>query len=130
MPSYLDRARAALQSLFHADAKAPMPADPQASGTSIDGHLVLTGEGLTFADPARAAADAAAWLTIFEAALERHVPVAAQALEVVRAQTDRFSAETLLWGRTERNRVMEMLRPRAGLAARLAQMRNADCSRD
>ena len=46
-------------------------------------------------------------------------------LELIRAQTSHLSADEMLWGTVECRRFVALLRPRPGLAARLADM--LDC---
>src|SRR5215468_7513987 len=121
MPDYFSRARAALRHLLDGAPKGE--ASNVGVPVPIDDNLALVDGRMAFANPDRAAEDPSAWLTLFEAALERSVPIADTALDLLRAQTRELSAETMLWGTTERARFISLLRPRAGLSQRLSEMR-------
>jgi [protein-PII] uridylyltransferase len=121
MPDYFERTRAALRHLLGARpaARVANPVIP----VPIDDNLVLAGGRVAFANPERAATYPTAWLALLEAALERNVPIGDAALELVRAQAGRLSADTMLWGSVERSRLIGLLRPRPGLSMRLSEMR-------
>ena len=124
MSDYFDRTRAALRNLFGARPPAATEAAPIVS-VPIDDSLAIAGDRITFVNPDRAATDPRAWLHLLEGALEHNLPVADQALELIRAQTNRLSADEMLWGSVECRRFVALLRPRPGLAARLEEM--LDC---
>ena len=126
MSDYIDRTRAALRNLFGArPPAAPDAAAEPLVSSPIDDALALAGGHITFANADRAATDPRAWLRLLEGALERSVAIADPALELIRAQTSRLSADEMLWGTVECRRFVALLRPRPGLAARLADM--LDC---
>ena len=126
MSDYIDRTRAALRNLFGArPPAAPDAAAEPLVSSPIDDHLALAGGHITFANADRAATDPRAWLRLLEGALERNLPIADPALELIRAQTSHLSADEMLWGTVECRRFVALLRPRPGLAARLADM--LDC---
>jgi [protein-PII] uridylyltransferase len=126
MSDYIDRTRAALRNLFGGRPSAPPDASEEPVVSSpIDDHLALVGGRITFANADRAATDPRAWLRLLEGALERNVPIADPALELIRAQTSRLSADEILWGTVECRRFVALLRPRPGLAARVADL--LDC---
>jgi [protein-PII] uridylyltransferase len=121
----LHRTRAALKHLLGGrPADAGGLAAPAAT-VPIDDLLALAGGQVTFLDVDRAAADPRVWLRLFQAAVERGLPIADSALELIRAHTSRLTADAMLWGSVERRRFVALLRPREGLAARLQQLR--DC---
>ena len=122
MPAYFERTRAALRHLL-GGRPAPQAAASPAVSVPIGGDLVFTDGRVAFAYPDRAATDATAWLDLLDAALERNAPIAASALDALRGQAGRRSAETLLGGREERSRLIGLLRPRPGLSARLQELR-------
>jgi [protein-PII] uridylyltransferase len=126
MSDYLDRTRAALRNLF-GTRPSPEPAAPPEPHVSepIDDHLALAGGRITFVNFDRAAGDPRMWLRLLEGALERNLPIAASALELLRAQASHLSADEMLWGTVERRRFVTLLRPRPGLAARLSDL--LDC---
>jgi [protein-PII] uridylyltransferase len=84
-------------------------------------------EGITFADPAAAAAAPAEWLRLFDAAVSRNVPVADDALALIERelQLRKHGPEALHPTVHHKRRIVDFLRPRPGLAARLGEMR--DC---
>jgi len=126
MSDYFDRTRAALRNLFGPrPSSAPDAAAEPLVSSPIDDYLALAGARITFASADRAATDPRAWLRLLEGSLERNLPMADSALELIRAQTSRLSADEMLWGTVECRRFVALLRPRPGLAARLADL--LDC---
>jgi [protein-PII] uridylyltransferase len=93
----------------------------------IGENLLWVVEGITFSDTAEAIAAPATWLRAFEAAVSRNVPVADDALALMEREQEaaRYKPETFLPTVADRHRLLQFLRPRPGLAARLAEMR--DC---
>jgi [protein-PII] uridylyltransferase len=123
MSDYLDRTRAALRNLFgtRPSAEPAAPAEPVVS-EPIDDYLAVTGDHITFLSADRAATDPRAWLRLLDGALERNLPMAGSALELIRAQASQLSADEMLWGAVECRRFVSLLRPRPGLAARLGEL--------
>ena len=101
MRDYFDRTRTALRHLL--GTRPDVRAESPGISVSIGDDLVLADGGVAFANPDRAATDPTAWLAALEAALERHVPIGDAALELIRAQAGRLSADTMLWGSVERS---------------------------
>jgi [protein-PII] uridylyltransferase len=93
----------------------------------IGENLMWVVEGITFVDNAKAAASPASWLRAFEAAVSRNVPVADEALALVEReqQVNTYAPEVFHPTEEDRQRVVQFLRPRPGLSARLSEMR--DC---
>jgi [protein-PII] uridylyltransferase len=93
----------------------------------IGENLMWVVEGITFADTAKAAAEPADWLRAFEAAVSRNVPVADDALAVMEREQQRhqYPPEVFHPTREHQRRILQFMMPRAGLAARLGEMR--DC---
>ena len=81
MPGYFERTRSALRHLLGGRPAPRAAASPDVSAVSvpIGGDLVLVDGQVAFAHPEQAATDATAWLGLLDAALERHVPIAASA---------------------------------------------------
>src|SRR5262249_18728845 len=121
MTDYLSRARLALRNILGVRSPAAV-ATPSVS-VPIDDNLATVDGRISFANADRAAVNPSAWLTLLETSLERNVPIADEALDLLRAQTRGLPADMLLWGRAERGRFMSLLRPRPGLSLRLAEMR-------
>jgi [protein-PII] uridylyltransferase len=90
-------------------------------------NLVWVVEGITFADGASAVASPAEWLRVFEAAVSRSVPVADDALALMEReqQVHGYLPEQFHPTADHRQRIIQFLRPRPGLSARLSEMR--DC---
>jgi UTP:GlnB (protein PII) uridylyltransferase len=126
MSDYLDRTRAALRNLFgtRPALEPTAPAEPLVS-EPINEYLAVAGDHITFVSADRAATDPRAWLRLLEGALERNLPMAASALELIRAQASHLLADEMLWGTVECRRFVSLLRPRPGLAARLGEL--LDC---
>ena len=93
----------------------------------IGENLMWVVEGITFVDSAKAAAEPADWLRIFEAAVSRNVPVADDALALMEREQQRHHhpPEVFHPSREHRQRILQFMMPRPGLAARLGEMR--DC---
>ena len=93
----------------------------------IGENLMWVVEGITFADAASAASAPAEWLRAFEAAVSRNVPVADDALALMEREQQRhiYSPDAFLPTAEHQRRVLQFMRPRPGLSARLGEMR--DC---
>jgi [protein-PII] uridylyltransferase len=82
----------------------------------------LPTETVAFVDAARAATEPASWIDTFDAAVARNVPVADESLVVIRQHVARYPPEAFFPTDRERHRLLEFLRPRPGLSARLKEM--------
>jgi [protein-PII] uridylyltransferase len=102
----------------------PPPATPI---RLIGDNLMWVVEGITFRDAVKAANSPAEWLAAFEAAVSRSVPVADDALALIEReqQISGYTPEVFHPTLEHRQRLMQFLRPRPGLSARLSEMR--DC---
>src|SRR6266851_5799389 len=121
MNDYFERARAVFRKLLlggsPTGSAAGFPARPaQAGGPPPPAETVA------FADAARAATEPASWVDTFDAAVARNVPVAAASLAIIRQQVARYAPEAFFPTDRERRRLLELLRPRPGLSARLTEM--------
>jgi [protein-PII] uridylyltransferase len=119
----LHRTRAALKHLLGSRPAETAP-PPATTAVPLDDLLAIAGGRVTFLDVDRAAADPRVWLRLFQAGVERTLPIADTALELIRAQASFLAPDEMLWGRTERQRFIALLRPRDGLSARLQQLRD------
>ncbi len=90
-------------------------------------NLMWVVEGITFRDPAKAAASPAEWLLAFEAAVSRNVPVADDALAMMEReqQVHNYPPQVFHPTPAHQQRILQFMRPRPGLSARLSEMR--DC---
>ena len=93
----------------------------------IGENLMWVVEGITFADAASAASAPAEWLRAFEAAVSRNVPVADDALALMEREQQRhiYTPDVFYPTAEHQRRVLQFMRPRPGLSARLGEMR--DC---
>jgi [protein-PII] uridylyltransferase len=93
----------------------------------IGENLMWVVEGITFADAASAASAPAEWLRAFEAAVSRNVPVADDALALMEREQHRhiYTPDVFYPTAEHQRRVLQFMRPRPGLSARLGEMR--DC---
>ena len=125
MSEYFRHARAVVHALARVRraARPPEPWPPRPLGD----NLLWVAEGIAFADASKAAAEPASWLLAFEAAVERGVPVSDDALALVEREQEAHhcSPQDLLPTGRERKRLLQFLRPRPGLSARLSEMH--DC---
>jgi len=125
MTDYFKDARSVTRALGRVRrAAVPPPATPI---TLIGENLMWVVEGVTFADAATAIAAPAEWLRAFEAAVSRNVPVADDALALMEREQQLKNYEPEVFHPTadHRQRLLQFLRPRPGLSARLGEMR--DC---
>ncbi len=125
MTDYFRDARSVTRALGRVR-RAAMP-QPPTPIRLIGENLMWVVEGITFADSVVAAASPSEWLHPFEAAVSRNVPVADDALALIeREQQLNHHAPQVFHPTVEhRRRIVQFLRPRPGLSARLSEMR--DC---
>src|ERR1700722_6266558 len=131
--NYLQRARSALHEFLRGrrgtppDGEPPAPHPPTPHGPPIPAgnNLVIADGRLTFVDQARAAADPGSWLDAFEAAGARNVSLSESALRIVGEQAADVPAGGLLSTERAPARLLELLRPRAGLSAHLREMQRS-----
>ena len=125
MTDYFRDARSVTRALGRVR-RAAMPPPPTPIRL-IGENLMVVVEGVTFSDAASAGAAPAEWLRAFEAAVSRNVPVADDALAVIEREQHlhNYSPETFIPTADHRQRLLQFLRPRPGLSARLGEMR--DC---
>ena len=116
MSDYFRHARTASRSLQYVRDFAPTP---------VGVNLGLFSRGIRFIDPIKAARQPAAWLRIFEAAVQNDCEVLEDALSVIRQNVTRFAAEDFFPTTESRDELLRFLKPRAGLYARLSEMH--DC---
>jgi [protein-PII] uridylyltransferase len=116
MSDYFRHARSVSQSLERVRKSAPIP-------TGI--NLVRSRDGIRFVDLEWAGQHPESWLSLFQAAIDSGAPVAYEALAWIQLHIDRFTAQDFFPAAAERARLLQFLRPRAGLYARLSEMH--DC---
>ncbi len=116
MSDYFRHARVVSRSLQWARHTAPVPVGP---------NLGLSREGIRFLDPIRAARNPVTWVGAFDAAVNAGVAVAEDALSCIRQHVERYRADDFFPQEPDRVAVLNFLRPREGLFARLSEMH--DC---
>jgi [protein-PII] uridylyltransferase len=125
MTDYFKHARSVTRALGRVRRVA---APPAATPIRLIGeNLMWVVEGIAFADNAKAMASPSSWLRAFEAAVSRNVPVADEALALIEREHEvhNHPPESFYPTTEDRQRLVQFLRPRPGLSARLAEMR--DC---
>jgi [protein-PII] uridylyltransferase len=113
MSDYFRYARLVSRSLELARKTAPRP---------VGVNLVLSRDGIRFVDGQRAAREPYTWLAAFQAALDHDTAVADEALALIQQHVDRYNAEEFFPTGAERDALLEFLKPRPGLYARLSEM--------
>ena len=89
-------------------------------------NLGLSRDGIRFLDPIQAARNPASWIGAFQAAIDAGTEVTEEALSCIQQHVDRLPRGRLLPGqRRHVRRCLRLLKPRAGLYARLSEMH--DC---
>ncbi len=116
MSDYFRHARTVVRSLEWARKTAPMP---------VGTNLGLSRDGIRFMDVAQAARNPASWVGAFQAALDHGTEVSEDALSCVQQHVDRYRADDFFADGADRVAMLQFLRPRAGLYARLSEMH--DC---
>src|SRR5688572_2902251 len=125
MTDYFRDARSVTRALARVR-RAAQPAAPTPIRL-IGDNLMWVVEGVTFVDTHTAIAAPAEWLRAFDAAVSRNVPVADDALALIEReqQTHNYAPGVFHPTPEHQRRILQFMRPRVGLAARLGEMR--DC---
>jgi [protein-PII] uridylyltransferase len=113
MGDYFRHARIVSRSLEWARKTAPITAGV---------NLVRSSDGIRFVDAQRAAREPHTWLNAFRAAISQQVGVADDALALIQQHVDRYAAEDFFPTPAERDALLDFLKPRPGLYARLSEM--------
>src|SRR5581483_11996360 len=113
MGDYFRHARIVSRSLDWARKSAPRP---------VGVNLVQSRDGIRFVDAQRAAREPHTWIYAFQAALDGGTGVSDEALALVQQHVDRYAPEQFLPTAAERRALLEFLKPRRGLYARLSEM--------
>jgi [protein-PII] uridylyltransferase len=116
MSDYFRHARIVSRSLEWARRTAPVPV-----GTNIG----MSRDGIRFLDPVQAARYPSSWLGAFQAAIDHGTEVSEEALSCIQQHVDRYRADDFFPQADDRRAVLRLLRPVAGLYARLSEMH--DC---
>jgi [protein-PII] uridylyltransferase len=113
MGDYFRHARIVSRSLEWARKTAPLP---------VGVNLVRSSDGIRFIEPQQAAREPQTWLSAFQAAINHGTTVADESLALIQQHVDRFVAEDFFPTQEHRDALLEFLRPRPGLYARLSEM--------
>jgi [protein-PII] uridylyltransferase len=125
MTDYFKHARSVTRALGRVR-RAALPPTPTPIRL-IGENLMWVVEGITFANAAKAAANPASWIALFDAAVSRNVPAADDALALIEREqeTHHYPPDAFHPTDDHRQHIVQFLRPRPGLSARLSEMR--DC---
>lgn len=91
----------------------------------VDRNVVRAVDGMRFVDVREAAERPETWLMLFQNAIEAGCPVSDEALTALQQNAGRYRAEDFFPTPADRDRLLQFLKPRPGLYARLSQMH--DC---
>jgi [protein-PII] uridylyltransferase len=116
MSDYFRHARTVSRSLEWARKTAPAPVGP---------NLGLSRDGIRFLDPIQAARDPSSWIGAFQAAINAGTEVTEEALSCIQQHVDRYRADDFFPDQAARAALLNLLKPRGGLYARLSEMH--DC---
>jgi [protein-PII] uridylyltransferase len=116
MSDYFRHARTVSRSLEWVRRMAPVPVGP---------NLGRSRDGIRFLDPVLAARTPASWVGIFQAAIDAGTEVTDEALSCIQQHVEHCRAGDFTPEARDRAALLRLLRPRAGLYARLSQMH--DC---
>jgi [protein-PII] uridylyltransferase len=116
MSDYFRHARTVSRSLEWVRRMAPVPVGP---------NLGRSRDGIRFLDPVLAARTPASWVGIFQAAIDAGTEVTDEALSCIQQHVEHCRAGDFTPEARDRTALLRLLRPRAGLYARLSQMH--DC---
>ncbi len=113
MSDYFRHARIVSRSLEWARKTAPIP---------VGVNLVRATDGIRFVDALRAAREPQTFVNAFQAAIDHASAVADEALALIQQNVDRYAAEDFFPTENERDALLNFLKPRPGLYARLSEM--------
>jgi [protein-PII] uridylyltransferase len=116
MAEYFRHARAVSRALEWTRKTAPTPAGA---------NLARSRDGIGFIDAQQAGGHPEQWLDIFRIAIDTGVPVSTDALACIQQHVIRHAAEDFFSTEAARDALLALLKPRAGLYARLSEMH--DC---
>ena len=116
MSDYFRHARAVSRSLEWMRRTAPVP---------VGVNLVRSRDGVRFVDIRRAANEPHAWIDLFQAAIETGASVADEAAALIQQHAHLYQPEEFCPSPASRAAVLNFLKPRPGLYARLTEMH--DC---
>ena len=116
MSDYFRHARIVSRSLGWARKTAPVPVGP---------NIGLSRDGVGFVDPVQAARNPASWIGAFQAAIDNGTEMSDEALSCIQQHVDRYRADDFFPEAADRQAVLQFLKPRKGLYARLSEMH--DC---
>jgi UTP:GlnB (protein PII) uridylyltransferase len=115
MSGFIERTRAALRAFAQAWRGGP-------GGAGGAGVARGANEGITFAGASASPSDPRSWLAVFEVAVAQGEPVSATVIDTIRTASGGLTIDMLLPDDRAKQRLIAWLRPRPGLAARLADM--------
>jgi [protein-PII] uridylyltransferase len=124
MSDYFRHARVVSRFLDSAR-KAARPKRKEAKPVPLGQNLESFHDQIRFRDLEKAASQPTSWLPAFRVAVEENCPVSEEALLLIQQNLDRYSADDFFPTKVEREMLLDFLRPRPGIYARLSEMH--DC---
>jgi len=124
MGDYFRGARLVARALEHARRRGE-PGRSEQPSRPAGRHLVITADGVDFADPERAATQPALWIEAFRVAIAEDQPVAEAGRALIAQHLERYGPDDFVATEGERLQIRRLLVPRSGLYARLSEMH--DC---
>jgi [protein-PII] uridylyltransferase len=121
MGDYFRHARGVVRALSWSRSIVRPPAPPAEPGLVTE-HVAVGGDGVSFVDSVRAAAQPSIWLEGFEVAIASGQPVSDDVRRIIQENVGRYTADYFVATEEARLRLRQMLVPRAGLSARLGEM--------
>jgi [protein-PII] uridylyltransferase len=124
MSDYFRRARPILRSVETSRNRIRPRVEPVAP-RHIGRYIDITADGVRFTDEERVASMPALWLEAFRIALAYGCPVSDQVRACIEQNVAKFTADDFVATEGDRQQLLQLLRPRPGLYARLSEMH--DC---
>jgi [protein-PII] uridylyltransferase len=121
MTDYFERARTVFRNLLRSGGLTGGTGSPTRLAPAGE-QPALARETVSFVDAARAASEPASWIDTFDAAVARNLPVSEGSLAIIRQHVARYPPEAFFPTDRERHGLLQFLRPRPGLSARLTEM--------
>jgi [protein-PII] uridylyltransferase len=116
MSDYFRHARGVARWLEWIRRVAPVPVGP---------NLVKSADGVRFIDARVAANQPETWLSVFQAAIDSGTGVSDDTLSCIQQHAGRFAEHDFFPAPAHRSALLQFLKPRAGLYARLSQMHDS-----
>jgi [protein-PII] uridylyltransferase len=97
----------------------------RAAPTPVGSNLVRSSDGIRFVNSREAIERPETWIAVFRAAIEHECSVTDETLTLIQQQAGRFGSEEFLPTPKHRDALLDFLKPRPGLYARLSEMHDS-----